>query len=64
MTPEGMGFVALVIGALTLFGCVLGFASWEETRARRRKEKYPARVTETPAARDAMHRPHPTARAA
>jgi hypothetical protein len=32
-------YLAMVIAVLTLFGCVLGFASFEETRARRRVEK-------------------------
>lgn len=32
-------FLALVIFGLTLFGCVVGFASYEETRARRRAER-------------------------
>ena len=30
-------YLALVIGALSLFGCVLGFVSFEQTRADRRK---------------------------
>ena len=33
----GTAFLILVIGALSLFAGVLGFASWEETQARRSK---------------------------
>lgn len=32
-------FLVVVIGALSLFGGVLGFASWEDTRNSRRKSK-------------------------
>ena len=32
-------YLALVIATMTLFGCVLGFASFEETRARRKSQK-------------------------
>jgi len=31
----GDWFLVLVLGGFTLFGGVLGFASWEETRSRR-----------------------------
>lgn len=34
MTTDGMVFVALAIGALTLFGGVLGWASWMESRGK------------------------------
>jgi hypothetical protein len=37
MTSGEIFFLALVIGALSLFGGVLGFASWEDTRNSRRK---------------------------
>lgn len=33
----GAMFVALVIGAFTLLGGVLGFASWEDSRNRRQR---------------------------
>ena len=32
-------YLAIVIGTISLFGCVLGFVSFEETRARRKAEK-------------------------
>ncbi len=32
MTAMEMGFLALIVGALTLFGGVLGWASWTESR--------------------------------
>jgi len=31
-------FLALVVGALSLFAGVIGFASWEETRSRRHRQ--------------------------
>jgi hypothetical protein len=34
-------FLATVIATFVLFGCVLGFASFEESRARRRKALKP-----------------------
>lgn len=36
MTSDGLIFLVIVIGALTLFGGVLAFASWEEGRTARR----------------------------
>ena len=39
MVPDEIGFLAFVVGVFTLFGGVLGFASWEETRDRRKREK-------------------------
>jgi hypothetical protein len=39
MQPGELAFLILVIAALALFGGVLGFASWEETRDRKRKLK-------------------------
>jgi hypothetical protein len=60
MSPGGLGFVVLVISALCLFGCVLGYASWEETRARKRAQKSRARVTQTPVSASTSH-PHKTA---
>ncbi len=33
----GDWFLVLVVGALSLFAGVLGFASWEETSSRRRR---------------------------
>jgi hypothetical protein len=38
MISGGTMFLMLVIGALTLFGAVLGFASWEDTRNSRRRD--------------------------
>jgi len=38
-------YLALVIGTFLLFGCVLGFVSFEESRARRRKARKPEAVT-------------------
>jgi hypothetical protein len=35
-----MIFVGVVIAALCLFGGVLGFASWEDTRNSRRRRKF------------------------
>ena len=37
MTANETGYLILVVFALVLFGGVLGWASWEETRSRRRK---------------------------
>jgi hypothetical protein len=39
MTLEGMEFVVLAVGALTLFGGVLAWASWDESRRLRRKRQ-------------------------
>jgi hypothetical protein len=39
MALQDMLILGGVIGAFTLFGGVLGFASWEETRDRRRRER-------------------------
>ena len=38
LTPQ-FAILALVIGAFSIFGGVLGFASWEETRTRRHRER-------------------------
>jgi hypothetical protein len=40
MTGSDIGFVVLVVAALTIFGGVLGWASWPETRAWKEKEKH------------------------
>ena len=37
MSGGEMAFLGMVVGALTLFGGVLAWASWEETRASRKK---------------------------
>jgi hypothetical protein len=37
MPVESIAFLALVIGALSLFGGVLAWASWMEWREKRRK---------------------------
>lgn len=37
MQSSDIAFLVLVVGALALFGGALGFASFEETRTRRRK---------------------------
>jgi hypothetical protein len=37
MIDGGTIFLAVAIGALTLFGGVLGFASWEDSRNSRRR---------------------------
>lgn len=34
-----LGMLVLIVGALAMFAGVLGWASWEETRARRRNER-------------------------
>ena len=39
MSGAELAFLGLVVAALTLFGGVLGWASWEETRASRKKER-------------------------
>jgi len=39
MSTASLAFLGMVIFALTLFGVVLGYASWEETRASKRKSK-------------------------
>jgi len=39
MSAGEIGFLALAIGAITLFGGVLGWASWMESRANRRKRQ-------------------------
>ena len=39
MSGGEMAFLGLVVGALTLFGSVLAWASWEETRTSRKKEQ-------------------------
>jgi len=38
MAIHEVQFLVLVIGALSMFGGVLGFASWEEARSRRRRQ--------------------------
>jgi hypothetical protein len=38
MSTSEIAFLCLVVGALTLFGGVLAWASWDESRARRRAE--------------------------
>lgn len=39
MTNAEIGMLALIVGALALFGGALAWASWEETRQRRRMGK-------------------------
>lgn len=39
MTTGEIGMLTLIIGALTLFGGVLGWASWQEARQRRKTQK-------------------------
>ncbi len=39
MAVQDMIIVALVVSALTIFGSVLGFASWSESRHARRARK-------------------------
>lgn len=39
MQGSDIAVLVMVVGAFTLFGCVLGFASFEESRARWKKEK-------------------------
>jgi len=39
MTKSGLEFVVFVIGALSLFGGVLGWASWMEWRDNKRKRQ-------------------------
>ncbi len=39
MTNADIAFLALVIGALSLFGGVLGWASWDEWRRARKAGK-------------------------
>ena len=39
MTTVEMGMLALIICALTLFGGVLAWASWQETCQRRKAQK-------------------------
>jgi multidrug resistance efflux pump len=39
MTAGEIGFLVLAIGAITLFGGVLGWASWMEWRALKRTRK-------------------------
>lgn len=36
MTGSEIGMLTLVVGSLTIFGCVLGWASWMELRAPRK----------------------------
>jgi hypothetical protein len=37
MSWHDIVFLGAIVGAFALFGGVLGFASWEETRTRRRR---------------------------
>ena len=39
MTTGEIGMLALIVGALTLFGGVLGWASWQESRQRRKAQR-------------------------
>ncbi len=39
MTTNDIAFVAFVVSALTLFGGVLGWASWEEGRNNRKRNR-------------------------
>jgi hypothetical protein len=39
MSDSDIAFLILVVGALSLFAGALGFASFEESRARHRKSK-------------------------
>ena len=39
MASNELAFLVLVVVAFTIFGGVLGFASWQETRASRRSPK-------------------------
>lgn len=39
MTKSGLEFVVFVVGALSLFGGVLGWASWMEWRDNKRKRQ-------------------------
>jgi hypothetical protein len=55
MTVENVAFLALVIGALSLFGGVLAWASWMEERETRRN----TRTAPTPTARPETDRPTP-----
>ena len=38
MIRSEVPYLVMVIGAFTLFGCVLGWASWEESRIARKKK--------------------------
>lgn len=40
MTSGEMEFLALVIGAFVLFGGVMGWASWDESRRARKARKH------------------------
>jgi hypothetical protein len=39
MPSQDVLFLSLVVGTFVLFGGALGFASWQETRERRRRER-------------------------
>ena len=39
MSLHEVGFLVFIVSAFSLFGGVLGWASWEETRLARRKQK-------------------------
>lgn len=39
MEPQGIVFLGVVIATFSLFGGVLGWASWQETRERKAKER-------------------------
>jgi predicted negative regulator of RcsB-dependent stress response len=47
MSAGEIGFLALAISAITLFGGVLGWASWMEGRANKRKRQASARYDGT-----------------
>lgn len=38
MPASSIAFVVFVVSALTLFGGVLGWASWEESHAKRKRQ--------------------------
>jgi len=50
-------FLVLVIFCLTLFAAVVGFASWEETRARRKAEKIAKRDATLPQSKNVSGEP-------
>ena len=39
MTNAGWGMLILIVGALTLFAGTLGWASWQESRDRKRGDR-------------------------
>lgn len=40
MASSSLGMLILIVGALALFAGALGWASWEETRTRRRNQDH------------------------